>query len=282
MSAMTAIAATWCLLTPAPLHAGDLDFPPSDFTLRSIDGRGVIGHAHAGVTTGSDGLTTLHGENHFNDGSYDIDEAVVREGVDGGPPLLVRSHHSFFLANGSPDRESRTDIAAGIGECTVYVDGAPQVSREKFDFPPDTFAGETVMIPLRRFLNSGAGGTTSFHDFNCVPDPKLLKVTAVAQPPAPWNFYPGNLVRIDVKPDFGWINVLIAPFLPQIRAWFDPGNGWLFVGGESARYYKGLKFLMVRERPVSTEIRAGHGPAPDDDPTTAPQAQPTPRPQPAG
>jgi hypothetical protein len=64
------------------------------------------------------------------------------------------------------------------------------------------------------------------------------------------------LTQVDVKPDFGWINVVIAPFLPEIRAWFSPGDDSFFVGCETARYYKGLKYLMVHSRPDDAQIKA--------------------------
>ena len=278
---LTAIAALWCLVVPASARAGDLDFPATDYTIRSDDGLHVIGHAHFSVSA-DNGLTTVRGEYHFLDGNSDIDESTVRPGIGGNLPTLVRSHHAFFNPDGSPDRESRIEIATGDGACTVYTDGQAQISSAKFDFPADTFAGDAVMIPLRRYVAADGNGSLSFHAFNCIPGPKLLKVTATAQAPAPWEYYPGNLVQVVVKPDFGWINVVIAPFLPEIRAWFDPGDNGFFVGGETARYYKGLKYMMVRVRPINSEIRAGHAPAPDSTEAPVPQAQPTPRSQPTG
>src|ERR1700680_4479718 len=110
---LTAIAALWHLLAPASSRAGELDFPPTaDYTLRSADGSQVIGHAHFGVTTDSDGLTTMLGEYRYLDGTYDIDKSTVRPGVAGNPPTLVRTVHSFFLAGGAPEREGRVDVAA--------------------------------------------------------------------------------------------------------------------------------------------------------------------------
>jgi hypothetical protein len=254
---LTATAAVWCLLTPASSsRAGDLDFPATDFTLRSFDGSQVIGHAHFGVTPNGNGLTTVRGEYRYLDGTYDVDQSTVRPGVAGNLPTLVRTDHSFFLADGSPERESHIEFAAGTGACMLYANGKPQVSSAKFDFPADTFAGDTVILPLRRYAAAGGRGSLSFHVFNCIPGPKLLKVTATASAPAPWNYYPGNLIQVDVKPDFGWINVVIAPFLPQLRAWFDPGDDSFFVGGETARYYKGLKYMMVRISPSNAEIKA--------------------------
>ena len=279
--ALTAIAALWRLATPAPVIAAELDFPPTDYTIRSLDGSHVIGHAHFSLATGPDGLSTIRGEYRFLDGDYDIDEATVRGGATDDLPVLVRSHHSFFHADGSRDRESQTDVAAGTGACIVYENGQAQVSSAHFDFPADTYAGAAVMLPLRHFLRARGDGTISFHDFNCIPGPKILKVSGRASPPTPWPYYPGNLVRVDVKPDFGWINVVIAPFLPQIRAWFDPADGWFFVGGESARYYKGTKYLMVRARTIETQLKAAPAPSPQATIAPVPNPQPTPHPQPS-
>jgi hypothetical protein len=279
---LTAIAVLWCLLAPASAWAGELDFPSTDYTIRSIDGLHVIGHVHFAVTAKDDGLTTVRGEYRFLDGNYDIDQSTLRPGVGANLPTLVRTDHSFFFPDGSPDRESHIEFAAGTAACTIYTDGKPTVSSAKFDFPSDTFAGDTVMLPLRRYVAAGGNGSLSFHAFNCIPGPKLLKVTATARAPAPWDYYPGNLVQVDVTPDFGWINIVIAPFLPQIRAWFDPRDDAFFVGGETARYYKGLKYMMVRVRPTNAEIKAGHTSAPDSTEAPVPQAQPTPRSQPTG
>ena len=170
-----------CLFVSAPSSARELDFPPTDYTVRSIDGLHIIGHAHFTVTTDADGLITVHGDYRFLDGEYDNDEATLRPSSDGSLPLLVRSHHAFFHADGSPDRESRADVAAGIGSCTVYENGQPQVNRAQLDFPADTVAGDAVILPLQRFLKEGGNGSISFHDFNCIPGPKLLKVTARAR-----------------------------------------------------------------------------------------------------
>jgi hypothetical protein len=253
------VAMLCCVMEPASSKAGDdFDFPDTNYTVRSIDGVHIIGDAHFAITEAGGGLKTVRGEYRFFDGEYDIDDSTLRPGVGARLPTLVRTRHTFFLSGGTLDRESHVDVAAGTGECTIYTNGKPQVSGAKFRFPSDTFAGDAVVLPLRRFVESGANGSTSFHAFNCIPGPKLLKVTVTARPPAAWDYYPGNLVQVDVKPDFGWINVVIAPFLPEIRAWFDPSEGTFFVGCETARYYKGLKYLMVRSRSANEQIKAAH------------------------
>ena len=73
----------------------------------------------------------------------------------------------------------------------------------------------------------------------------------------------------------GWINAVIAPFLPRIQAWFDPSEDWFFVGGQSARYYKGLKYLMVRMRKAEAHIQTAPAHRPNPAVVPAPQAQPT-------
>jgi len=252
---LMALAALWRFASPITARAGELDYPPTDYTLRSIDGAQVIGHSHITIIPGASGLSIVRGEYHFLDGNYDIDETTLRSHGD-DLPRLVKSHHVFFHPDGSLDRESRADVAAGTGACIVYSGGKPQGSSVKLDFPSDTFAGDAVIIPLHRFLRVGGSGSISFHDFNCIPGPEILKVTASASPPATWNYYPGDLVRVNVEPDFGWIDVVIAPFLPRIQAYFDPHEGWFFVGGESARYYKGLKYMMVRAHQSEPELKA--------------------------
>jgi hypothetical protein len=67
--------------------------------------------------------------------------------------------------------------------------------------------------------------------------------------PAHWELYPGESLEVDVKPDFGQVNVFVALFVPKIRLWFDPARPFEFVGAETARYYKGLPFKMVRQFP---------------------------------
>jgi hypothetical protein len=266
----------WSLAAPATAIAGDLDYPPTNYVLRSIDGTQVIGHSHITVTPGADDLFTVRGEYHFLNGDYDIDETTLHGNSDGDPSRLVRTHHVFYHPDGSLDRESRADVATGTGSCTIYENGRPQVSSAQLKFPDDTFAGDAVIVPLHRFLRTDAGGpgSVSFHDFNCIPGPQILKVTASSSPPASWTYYPGSLVRVDVEPDFGWINVVIAPFLPRIQAWFDPRAGWFFVGGESSRYYKGLKYMMVRATAAGPEIKAA--PTPEFRAPPTPQAQPSP------
>jgi hypothetical protein len=282
--AISAVLILWRPIAPTAAMAGELDYPTTDYTIRSIDGAQVIGHAHVTLIPEAGGLTTARGEYTFLDGEHDTDETTLRARNGDELPLLVRSHHVFFHADGSLDRESRADVAARTASCTVYENGQPQTTNATLDFPADSFAGDAVILPLRQFLQTGGKGSISFHDFACIPSPKLLKVIATPHPSAPWNYYPGELVQVNVEPDLGWLNVVVSPFLPRIQAWFDPRDRWLFVGGESARYYKGLKFMMVRVHDTNPEIKAAPQHHSDHESKPEPQAQPTPHvePSPAG
>ncbi len=278
----TALILMWLidLRDPRPAGAAGIDFPPTDYVIRAADGASVIGRVHFSLEPGPGALSTLHGDYRYANGDYDVEDDTVREVPGAVAPLFVRSRHAFFKPDGSPDRIGEANLAAGYGECTVYENGVAHATRAQLVFPPDTYAGASVMIPLRDFLAAGAAGHAVFHVFNCVPDPKIVKVTAQVHHAAPWPYYPGALVRVSLKPDFGWLNLVIGPFLPEIRAWFDPDDGWAFVGGESARYYKGRKIMLVRAYAKTPQLRQG-GPTMRAGAPAAPSAEATPNPGPA-
>jgi len=48
----------------------------------------------------------------------------------------------------------------------------------------------------------------------------------------------GEVARVDIKPGFGGLNFIAAPYVPAIRAWFSPSDDWRFAGGDFTRYYK--------------------------------------------
>ena len=67
--------------------------------------------------------------------------------------------------------------------------------------------------------------------------------------------YPGKLLKLELQPNFGWLNLLIAPFLPELSFWFDPQDDFNYVGGMYYRYYKGPYILTVRDRSVRQTAR---------------------------
>ena len=64
------------------------------------------------------------------------------------------------------------------------------------------------------------------------------------------RLYPGDLFRLDMRPDLGALNLLIAPFLPTMDAWFNPNDNWNYVGGEFDRYFRGPHVMTVRMPPA--------------------------------
>ena len=87
-----------------------------------------------------------------------------------------------------------------------------------------------------------------FHDLACAPGPRVFKVQAAASALQRWTHYPGKTLEVEITPAFGWLDVVIAPFVPKIRAWFNPADDWNFVGGQFTRYYKGPPIMLVKKR----------------------------------
>jgi hypothetical protein len=91
-----------------------------------------------------------------------------------------------------------------------------------------------------------------FHAFACAPGPEIFSVKASLPVQSErWRFYSGDLFRLDMRPDLGALNLLIAPFLPTMDAWFSPADNWNYVGGEFDRYFRGPHVLTVRVPPAN-------------------------------
>ncbi len=278
VSALTAMLA-FILAMPPLLHAADINFPPTDYVIRSGDGAQIIGHAHFELQNGPDGLRTVHGDYHYLNGDSDVEDDTIRVPQGASLPIFVRFRHVFYNPDGSIERSGEADVTAGYGQCTIYKNGVAQTTRDQLTFPPDTFAGAAVIIPLRDYVMAGAADHRIFHVFNCVPGPKVLKVALSVHRRARWAYYPGNLVEVGLKPDFGWLNLVIGPFLPTLRVWFDPADDWGFTGSRSARYYKGMNIMLVRAA-RSAPVSHGGGPEPNSggSPVPALSAAPIPTP----
>ena len=133
----------------------------------------------------------------------------------------------------------------------ALVTGASSGLGERFARVLDA-AGASVVIPMQHYLRAGEKEIPGLHVFNCAPGPKIFAISLQADPgPAVFTAYGKQALRVVVKPDFGWINVLIAPFVPKLHAWFDPAKEWAFVGDEAARYYQGTKIMLVKTQPIS-------------------------------
>jgi hypothetical protein len=241
--AAAALVALW--LAAAIAYAGPFDFPPSDFNILNADGTQVIGHGHYEVTPDGNEYATVFGEDRFNDGEYDVERDKLELRSDDQVPRMVTFEHTFFNANGTLQRTSKANFQTGRASCIQYENGQPVVRSTVLQIPPDTFAGAAIVIPLKGDLLRGKKNGIVLHDFNCMPGPKILKVKADPQPPSEWAHFPGEVVRVDIKPDFGWLNFVAALFVPEIRAWFSPSDDWRFVGGKFTRFYKGPEIILA-------------------------------------
>ena len=97
------------------------------------------------------------------------------------------------------------------------------------------------MIPIQDFLRAGdKGASRPLHVFNCAPGPKIFAISVNIDPGnAVWTAYGAEAMRVEVRPDFGWLNFFVAAFVPKLHAWFDPNDGWAFVGDEAAPLLQG-------------------------------------------
>jgi hypothetical protein len=243
---VVAIALLSLIAFPTTIRAESLGFPSSsDFHILNGDGSEIVGSAHYAVSEDGPGSYLLYGENRFLDGEYDIEEDRIESGGASRPTALTSYKHEYFNSDGSLQRVAQADLRAGEGSCVIYENGHAQESRARFDFPPDTYSGSTVLIPLTDRLRKGYGGPIRFHNFNCVPGPRLLTIEAHPSSGAEWEHYPGQLVEVRIKPDFGWLNAFIAPFVPKMDAWFEPSRDWAYVGGKEGRFYRGPEIILV-------------------------------------
>ncbi len=221
------------------------DFRPPDFAILSDDGRQVIGHAQYRLFA-SEGMEVLRGESTYFSGEHDIEVGRLKPGLSGQAPTLTSYEHSFFNSDQSYQRVSSLDVSTGIGSCKTYVDHKLEERRSHVTVLEDTYAGASiilfVMIRLRQRINH-----IKFHAFNCVPGPKIIATEALMRTNrrVKWPMYPGNLITMEMRPDFGWADFLIAPFIGKMYAWFDPSDNWNYVGGVYDRFYRGPRILTV-------------------------------------
>jgi hypothetical protein len=254
-------------LSTAIAYADTFDFPASDFKIMDAHGTQVIGHGHYEVSRGSNGYATAFGEDRFNDGEYDFERDKLELRSDDQVPRMVTFEHTFYNANGTLQRVNRANLETGTTSCIQYENGQPVAHNAVLQFPPDTYAGAAIVIPLKVDLLSGRKNEIVLHDFNCIPGPKILKVKANLQPPSEWAHFQGKVVRVDIKPDFGWLNLVAALLVPQIHAWFSPSDGWRFVGGKFTRFYKGPEIVLAlvskpEHRATNPNHRTGQAAAP--------------------
>ena len=236
-------------------RAATLDFTAADFTILSAADGSPIGNVRYDVSAVASGHQIVTSLARYNDGQTDVehDDFDTSKGVDF--PVMSAYEHNFYHADGTIFLITKANFVTGDATCTSYADGQPKVLRATINFPPDSYAGAAMMLPLRRSLRTGASGPIVLDDFVCVPGPKVFKIAAYPQAPAHWDYYPGDLVRTAIKPDFGWLDYVIAPFVPKMSGWFNPAGDFDFVGGEFSRFYKGPEIIITRKPAASIANR---------------------------
>ncbi|HKV55727.1 MAG TPA: hypothetical protein VJN94_13925 [Candidatus Binataceae bacterium] len=229
-------------------RAAPLNFPRATFEVLNAAQTEVIGRSDFALSQRSDGLLIGHGEAHFKDGESDTEYDTLRPVPGSQSAEMLTLERWFYNADGSPQRHSTADFRTGQAACTEYVKGKADTKSATLKFPAGSYAGSAIILPLQEYLAGGGTGPIELHAFNCVPGPRVFAVKAEPKPPGAWLRYPGQTVEVDIKPDFGFLNFIVAPFLPELHAWFEPSKDWLFVGGQFSRYYKGQQIVLVRER----------------------------------
>ena len=234
------------VLTRPALSADALSFPPTNFSILTPASGVVIGRARYRLDTTPEGAI-LRGENGYFDGQTDVEVAHI-QAASGGLPKLTDFDHTYYNADGSILKRSHLDLKSGAGTCIDNSIGQKSDQSEVLTIPKDTWAGASIVIPIRDFLRAGDRGVSRpLHVFSCTPGPKIYAISVIIDPGnAVWTTYGAEAMRVEVRPDFGLLNLVVEAFVPKLHAWFDPNDRMMFVGDEAARYYKGPPIMLVK------------------------------------
>jgi hypothetical protein len=240
MTLSTSNAAT---LEPDPPESSG--FGGLQFKILSSDGNRTLGSTRFTVLR-NNSTEEIKGETRYIDGERDTENELLYLGDGRLTPRLDSYRHSFFNADGTPYMLDTLDRKSGIASCTSYAAGKSKVRKSQLDIPANSFAGASGLLMVVESLRQGLR-EISFHAFACVPGPEIFSVKAsLPDRSQRWPLYPGDLVRLDMRPDLGPLTFLLAPFMPTMDAWFNPNDHWNYVGGEFDRYFRGPHVLTVR------------------------------------
>lgn len=229
------------------LSAEALSFPTTSFSIVT-PGTGVaIGRARYRLESTRDGAV-LRGENGYFDGQTDVEIAHIQLTA-GGQPKLTDFDHTYYNADRSILKRAHVDLKSGAATCIDNSNGQKSEQSEVLTIPDDTWAGASIVIPIRNFLRAGDKGISRpLHAFSCAPTAKIFSISVDIDPgPAIWTTYGAEAMRVQVTPDFGLLNFVIAAFVPKLHAWFDPNDDLAFLGDEAARFYKGPPIMLVKK-----------------------------------
>ena len=231
---------------------------PVDLTIYSADHKLVIGHARY-IIKEAGKVVEVNGDSHYLDGERDW-ERVRMEHQPGNPlPVVTSFEVNFLAADGSVQLIEKADFKSGEASCRWSSQLQDSPYEDSLEFPPDTYAGATSVVPLEYALKKGVQ-SVHFHVFDCMPKPAVLAIDAKLENGAVrWSYYPGDLAQMGLTPDLGWLNVVAKPFIPDISVWFDPSDGYQYVGAAKNRFYRGRSQILVRNN--GHTVNAQKGPA---------------------
>jgi hypothetical protein len=230
-------------------RAGGFDTGGLQFKILSSDGTATIGYTRFTVLQ-KDSTEEVKGESRYVDGERDSEDELLDVAAPAYTPRLETYKHSFFNADGTLSMVDTLDAKSGVGSCASSTLGKMKMRKSQLEVPADSFAGASGLMMMVERLRHG-NREIRFHAFACAPGPEIFSVAASLPVRAErWPFYSGDLFRMDMRPDLGALNLLIAPFLPTMDAWFSPADNWNYVDGEFDRYFRGPHVLTVRVPPA--------------------------------
>jgi hypothetical protein len=228
---------------------GAFDFRTLQLKILSPDGKQTIGSTRF-VVSRENSTEEIKGETRYVDGEHDNETEWLYLASPDSPPRLDAYEHSFFNTDGTLAMVDTLDVKSGLASCTSYSGGENKARESQLDVPADSFAGASELMLVVGSLRRGIR-EIRFHAFACVPGPRIFSVEAsLPDRSEHWFLYPGDLVRLDMRPDLGALNYLLAPFMPTMDGWFNPNDNWNYVGGEFDRYFRGPHVVTVRVPPA--------------------------------
>ncbi|MGH7907129.1 MAG: hypothetical protein ACREP6_10915 [Candidatus Binataceae bacterium] len=221
-----------------------LNFPPTRFKIYNDAGTRVIGNGEYRLEPAPSGEAYIHGEDHYKNGEYDIEDDILKLHPNGRLPTLTSFRHTFYHPDGSTMLLASIDVKTGKASC---IDFGPKGAKSTVTLKPpaDTYAGAALLVPISEALRMKRPGPIALHVFDCIPAPKVIALSAYATGRHQWSFYPGKLVQMEAKPELGWLDLLVAPFVPRVHAWFDPAQDYDYVGGRIHRYLYGNEHVVL-------------------------------------
>ncbi|GEM_PF-2517823 len=223
---------------------------PIDLTIYSADRKLLIGHSHFTIKQ-EDRRVDVNGLTHYLNGERDLEHVTLRYESGDPLPVVVKLQSSFLASDGLPQLIEDANFETGEATCRWGSNPGEDYTAQ-LQPQPDTYAGAASIIPMEYALKQGQSSVT-FHVFDCAPKPTIFTVDAkLENGEAHWSYYPGELAKMGLTPDLGWLNLIASPFIPNITIWFNPRQDYQYIGTRKDRFYRGREQVLVRSSNGST------------------------------